>query len=251
MDQYISFSRPVLNLFFFFSVFKAACNITENGHVFTKNSYLRPNEDEKPPLLRFRHLQLMKRLEDVKRSLDMIKKLNEDSSSVFYGKVDLDTIGMLGHSFGGVTSLIAPKMFPEIKAAFGLDVWMEPATPDLLDKPTPAALMVINSQHFQWKSNIEDAKRCAKSSKTAGYVRRMLNTGHQNFSDMPVMAPQIIKYFLGRNPIAFGSMDPNRCFDITKSIVADFFDHHLIHQSKESLEIPSEFADEVESLGLE
>ena len=40
-------------------------------------------------------------------SLDMLLRLNEDKGSIFYGKIDTDSIGVAGHSQGGVGAINA------------------------------------------------------------------------------------------------------------------------------------------------
>lgn len=50
------------------------------------------------------------------RALDYAKALNEDSSSVFYQRLDLDKIGAMGHSQGASATVNAAKD-PRVKAA--------------------------------------------------------------------------------------------------------------------------------------
>lgn len=45
--------------------------------------------------------------ESSSKSLDYILKLNEDKNSIFYNKVDVDNIGITGHSQGGVGAINA------------------------------------------------------------------------------------------------------------------------------------------------
>ena len=61
-------------------------------------------------------LQVKKRAVDARRALDLLGLLNEGSAvgnlmgenfdfSQFKGRLDLDSAGMMGHSFGGATTI--------------------------------------------------------------------------------------------------------------------------------------------------
>lgn len=53
---------------------------------------------------------------DVSFLIDQLGQLNGDAKSRFFGKVDLENIGVAGHSFGGFTAMAAVAQDPRIDA---------------------------------------------------------------------------------------------------------------------------------------
>jgi len=74
----------------------------------------------------------MLRIGDVSATIDQLETWNEDSSHSLYGRLDLDNIGMAGHSFGAQTTLAVSGQVisylseeprdPRIKAALALSL---------------------------------------------------------------------------------------------------------------------------------
>ena len=87
----------------------------------------------------------LKRVEDVTATIDQITQWNEDKSHPLYGMININKIGMSGHSFGAITtqvtsgqwSPITGQKFTDkrIKAAFV----MSPSIPNIKGKPSPEA----------------------------------------------------------------------------------------------------------------
>jgi predicted dienelactone hydrolase len=87
----------------------------------------------------------LKRVQDVKASIDQITKWNGDQTHQLFGKLNLDQIGMCGHSFGAVTTQavsgqsnpLTGNQFTDkrIKAAFA----MSPSIPGNKGKPDAEA----------------------------------------------------------------------------------------------------------------
>lgn len=72
---------------------------------------------------RWRHSDLRLFVEDVSFVLDRLAILNADARHRLYGRLDLDRVGSLGWSLGGMVSLQAARDEPRIKAAVNLDGW--------------------------------------------------------------------------------------------------------------------------------
>ena len=60
---------------------------------------------------------LTKRPDDMSFLLDRAVEWNRDETSVFYGLIDEENVGVTGHSLGGITSTIMPCKDPRFKAA--------------------------------------------------------------------------------------------------------------------------------------
>lgn len=86
--------------------------------------------------------------------IDQIEKLNSGAiESQFKGKIDLDHIGAMGHSFGGATAFNATYLDQRIKAGVNMDGSLyEVENRDDINKP----FMFIRSGSFEdWFANFE------------------------------------------------------------------------------------------------
>ena len=61
---------------------------------------------------------------DTRFILDKLTYLNEkDPSGIFKGKLDMQAVGIVGHSFGGATAAEACRDDPRFKAGIDMDVF--------------------------------------------------------------------------------------------------------------------------------
>jgi dienelactone hydrolase len=58
---------------------------------------------------------------DVRFSLDKLAEMNADPKSLFYGRLDLKRVGLLGHSFGGAATAKVCSTDPRCKAGIDID----------------------------------------------------------------------------------------------------------------------------------
>lgn len=110
---------------------------------------------------------------DFKFALNELAKLSADSSSIFYNRLDLDHIAVMGHSAGGTASIEFCRIDGRCKAAINLDGWYdqvignEPIKQPLLlifaeksleiSEPSPEYLKrkeLTHEQYFEREENI-------------------------------------------------------------------------------------------------
>lgn len=73
---------------------------------------------------------------DVQFVLDQLEKLDHEKGSIFYHKMDLNEIGIMGHSFGGATAVQVCRRDIRIKAGVDLDGGLFGSNPTArFDKP--------------------------------------------------------------------------------------------------------------------
>lgn len=147
--------------------------------------------------------------------------------------IDIEKIGLFGHSMGGATAVTAGKR-SDVSAAIDLDGTMfgeelgiedgeaicsrEPYTTPILD--------VRNQMHHE---SCEEAYRLHKDyinnviidNATDGYATYFKGSGHMNFTDLPLISP-----FIAKN-LGVGDVDPEVCIDQVNALVLGFFDHYL------------------------
>lgn len=70
------------------------------------------------------------------------------------GNLDLGSLTMAGHSFGGATALLTLHQRKEFKQGILLDPWMYPIKDDELEAKITQLLIFINTQTFHILSNV-------------------------------------------------------------------------------------------------
>ncbi|PTX41497.1 platelet-activating factor acetylhydrolase isoform II [Christiangramia gaetbulicola] len=162
---------------------------------------------------------------------DVVSELADLNASGFLkGRLDLENIGVFGHSRGGGAAGNALLMDDRIKAGANIDgvQWGR-----IVDTSFDDPFLYISAD---WPENKEDLNSHAyiNKSKDVFYEARILNTLHSNFMDIPLMIPI--------NAISqAGSIDPYLGIEITNSLLVAFFDKHLKNQEIDFTELNSDY----------
>ena len=168
---------------------------------------------------------------------DVVSELeNLNSSGFLTGKLDLDKIGVFGHSRGGGAAGEALLTDNRIKAGVNIDgVQWGRIVNTSFDDP----FLYISAD---WPEDKEDLNSHAyiNKSKDIFYKAKVLNTLHSNFMDIPLMIPIT-------TISQAGSIDPYLGLEITNKLVISFFDKHLKNKKVDFAELNSDY----EMLNLE
>lgn len=173
-------------------------------------------------------------LDDITFILDEIERINKhDQHGILNHKLDVNKIGVMGHSFGASTVVSTWKQDPRCKALISMDgfVTMRGTNQDCYDKP----LMIMNpagqkidpttaqAGGFDMTAIIEKAKKeaqqlCSQTSGTAYEIR--FDGHHLTFSD----------YFM-----LTGSSQRHdhemKNLELIKALSVGFFKKHLCNES--------------------
>ncbi|GAA5028357.1 carboxylic ester hydrolase [Marivirga lumbricoides] len=152
--------------------------------------------------------------DDIVDVLDLLDQWNGEG--FLKNKLNLDKIGVFGHSVGGGTAGRVAMQDSRIKAAANLDgiqwgkkidtVYHLPFL--FISADWPAEHMDINSHVY------------LKKSSDYFYDARLLNSGHPNFMDIP--------FLVTINAVnQSGDIDPALGTEITTKLVTAFFNRHL------------------------
>ena len=165
-------------------------------------------------------------------------KKNADAQKLLQvlSKVDLDKIGMMGHSLGGATSVTIGRTRGDVKAVIDLDGTMlgeelayDNGAYQYYEEPYPVPLLAINKESHQ--ESIEKygtlyVNGCVlANAKDASYTY-FKGSEHMNFTDLPLFSP-----FLA-SKLGMGSIDAKECIKTMNGIVLQFFDHYLKGQGE-------------------
>jgi len=185
---------------------------------------------------------------DTKFVVSQLEQMNAaDPSGKFTGRLDMQRLGMFGHSFGGATALQFCHDDPRCKA--GIDIDGAPYG-SVVQEGLKQPFMFILSDHHRELS--EPAGRQIMAHIQSIYQRlpngRLLITirgaNHFSFSDQMLLKSHYVIRML--RMFGFGSLDGRRGLAITAECVRTFFDVYLKNAPASSLNKPSQHYPEVQ-----
>jgi hypothetical protein len=184
------------------------------------------------------------------------------------GALDLNRIGMFGHSYGGFTAAETMAGDGRIRAGIDLDGTLGesgrvPGTPYVpgeaarhgLDRPfllmgaelpEPGAGPLLAHTHLGDDRSWQDFW-----ANQRGWKRDVLLHGssHQSYTDLQALLPQLAQNTGVPAQVVqavIGTIDPERSLTAQRAYVAGFFDLHLRHRATTLFDPPSPFAPEAE-----
>lgn len=191
--------------------------------------------------------------QDVEFVINQIEKLNSGAiESQFKGKIDLNNIGVMGHSFGGATAFNATYLDHRIKAGVNMDGSLyEVENRDDINKP----FMFIRSGNFKdWLANFENDRNSDNEvnkflSDELHIIKNVINHGgsaiyvegtqHFNFTDL-----QFYSELIKLTGIT-GDINGKRGSNIVNQYVLDFFNKQLKGTGGNLIEGPNDMYPEV------
>jgi predicted dienelactone hydrolase len=160
--------------------------------------------------------------------VNQLQRLNDDSSEKFAGRMDLQRLGMFGHSFGGATALQFCHQDSRCRAAIDMDgIPFGRVVPEGLGKPG----MFLLSDHSGEDADPESRQILAEIQSIYGrlpdgrlyvVIRR---ANHFSFSDQILLNSQAAIRLLSL--VRFGGLDGRRGLAISADYVHTFFDVYL------------------------
>jgi len=182
---------------------------------------------------------------DASYLLDKIAELNRTPGQLFYKRLDVSRIGMMGWSFGGATAMQMSRNDPRIKAVVCQDgqlfgdvrdkgtsrpfMLMHHGLEDKPPKPEQADIMEeMTAMTRAWDRSLID------NSTNDWYEITIAKTQHGHFSDFLL--------FFRRNP---AELDPYRAHEIITAYTLAFFDSYLRGQDSDLLKAPADRYPEV------
>ncbi|WP_442602016.1 alpha/beta hydrolase family protein [Paenibacillus sp. KN14-4R] len=179
--------------------------------------------------------------------LNQLEKLNQyDTAGRFAGKMDLDRVGMLGHSFGGAVTLQMIKNDLRVKAAVSMDGGFYGPSVSEKGLGKPLLMMYSDETYSRVMTKYEDVAgklgnvtREAFEAPRKEYIEKSRNalaggglsilipgSKHASFSDLSLFSPML----------GLSSSDPRRDHRIVNAFSVAFFDHYLKGKSDSTLQ---------------
>ena len=174
------------------------------------------SEEEKWNL---RRVQLDYRAADIQFMLDEMARGNFLSEAL-KNSLDLEHIGLFGHSFGGGTSIVVASTDDRIDACFGLDAWFLPVPSSVLNSDLNKPFLHLGQVRWKEKDNYLKLDTLAGNNSAWSLRLDVQGATHYDFTDFSQFNRLTKRY-------GSGEIDPPRIRRITNSVIREFFDHYL------------------------
>lgn len=159
---------------------------------------------------------------DIIFTMNELQRMNSGVlTTQFEGKLDLDNIGVIGHSTGGGADVAVAIQDDRIKALFGLDAWVEPIGDDEVIQGLQIPAVFIRSESWEIGPNNANLGRLVEKNISNTRLYQIDGTTHYDFS-MAYMYSPLTKH-LGMT----GKLEGDYLVSILKSMITDFFDQTL------------------------
>ncbi len=201
--------------------------VFENGEkIFIDGEALPRRED--PHFLRSAEKFIGTYAQDIIFVLDVITTprgdLMEESLRIF---LDVDNIGLLGHSTGGGASVKVGAMDSRVQGIIGLDPWVEPFSPSIIKKETFPYYLFLRSEEWKGLENDENLHEILRNNHQ-GELFQLLGTTHVDFTMIHMYSP------ITRAVRLTGSLDRSRFEEIQETFILSFFENILKGEARES-----------------
>lgn len=167
--------------------------------------------------------QLKTRSADVGFILDRIEDGNFPSKIIDI--IDVDNIGIFGHSFGGATSIYSSYSDNRIDACINLDGWMVVVPENIIDEGINQDFMYIGQLQWDDELNYKKLDRFIQSNKSSSKIL-IPETTHYDYSDTPHMS--IAARLLKKS----GTLDSDNLKAILNDLILSFFNKNLKNEQK-------------------
>jgi pimeloyl-ACP methyl ester carboxylesterase len=202
-----------------------------------------PPREENPDFLDDAYQLVDTYAEDIINTLDFLEELNVDSNSLFYEHLNVDKIGLLGHSTGGGAGVNVALRDDRVKAVFGLDSWVEPNGLTNLSEGLSVPSEFLRSGSWETGENNQYLYTVIENSTYPSKLYQIDGTTHYDFAMVYMYSP-LTKY------IGFtGSVESEELTLILKDVISDFFDHTL--NESDAIQIDPSIYEEVREVIIE
>ena len=206
--------------------YDANISIFDNGDVADYRSginYERRNTQKITPeeFWAIRLPQLETRAKDVSYIIDQLELGNLPENIV--NIIDLENIGVFGHSFGGATSIYSSYNDHRIDACINLDGWMVVVPDEIVDNGINKNFMYLGQEQWDEKLNYQKLDKFVKSNTQSSKIL-IPNTTHYDFSDAPHMTK--VAKLLNKS----GKVKSKNLKNILNELIISFFNQNLKNQ---------------------
>jgi hypothetical protein len=160
--------------------------------------------------------------QDIGYTLDRLAQINQnDPDGQLTGLLDLEKVGVFGHSTGGGAAIQFCGTDARCKVGLTLDAFTRPIGLDVLDRGTQQPFFYMFSELWPFARNTELFNRYLSHVAPSNHVVTILGADHYDFSDLPALSPLAPQLGLK------GPINGARVQQIINTYVLAFFDQQF------------------------
>lgn len=180
---------------------------------------------------------------DISFTLEFLEEESSDSTSPISSTIDLNSIGVYGHSTGAGAAIQFCGTDTRCKALLGMDPFMTPVSEQVLDNGVSQPAFFMFSQ--SWLDDIDSKnnrlfKLFYKNVDPSTHVIGIQGTKHYDFTDLPMLSP--IAPLLGLK----GPIKGNRATEIINTYLTAFFEQTLRGHITDLFDKPSPYPEVIQ-----
>jgi dienelactone hydrolase len=164
--------------------------------------------------------QINTRVADVSYVLDHIKDIQADNDD-FWNMVDLERVGIMGHSFGGATAIVASSRDARLDACIALDGWLVPVEQSIIKNGLNVPFLFMGQTYWSNPVNYENLDTLIAASTGSAEKIILDGTKHFDYSDTPQFSTASRKFGIS------GSMDLDELRNVLNTRIVSFFELNL------------------------
>jgi len=170
---------------------------------------------------------------DMSFTLDILEKRNATPGDPLHGMVDLERVGVLGHSTGGGATIQFCGTDVRCDAGLPMDAFMAPVSNQVLEVGLSQPFLFLFSE--DWSSADNDAlfDQFYRNVDQSIGILTILGTSHYDFSDLPALSP--LSPYLGLK----GPLNGSRVLEIINEYSLAFFNQTLKNIPSSLLDSPN------------
>ncbi len=196
--------------------------VFNSGDVKYLNKAALPKREVTPNFLEYGNQLVKTYAGDVSLTLNELELLNGGQRpSQFKNRLNLNQIGLLGHSTGGGADVYVALNDTRIKAVMGMDAWVEPIETTAIEKGLKIPALFLRSSAWEVGENNKNLLELIEKSSPTPTLNPIKGTTHYDFS-MAYMYSPLTKYI---------GITGNTDGRITATVLMDkslnFFDDYL------------------------
>lgn len=186
-----------------------------------------------------RNGQVLKRSEECRKAFELVQNVNKgvipynilddlpNAKAIQFdlkqlvNLVDVDSVTMMGHSFGAATSLVTLAKEKRFRLGILLDTWMFPIK-DMAELPLEIKqpLLFVNTQTFHISSNVKALKTVLDADKGSRKMYTIKHTTHESQTDSVFVVGYWLNWFMKK-------LKPELAIRINCSIMLTFLKEQL------------------------
>ncbi|MEX0835102.1 MAG: dienelactone hydrolase family protein, partial [Nitriliruptor sp.] len=165
----------------------------------------------------------------------LLDELEAGAVPMLAGRLDLETVGIVGHSTGGGAAVRLCADDDRCGAIVGFDPWVEPVPDAIIGAGIDVPFLALRSE--EWVDNDNDARlrRLRASSTGAPGLVAVDRTTHRDVTQLPFLSPLANRLGLA------GSTPGTRTHELTAAWTAAWLDQHLRGARRDPLVDPPAF----------